>query len=376
VIRTFLFGNGLSLTYNADYYALSSITARVRERLSQMHSTEDESILDQLERIGATLAPDTPHVGEGGFEDIAGPVDRLASLFSQFGPIAALTKTAESGEALIQLRRELRRLYKRVVGAVLEDVMTHAGQLGDWDALDVVAEGLEGEAIRQQQAEVFILNYDALLDAALLSRRDNYNRFRLCDEFRGWGLTNIPVFGSDGTVEQVAAYPWRYGSYEPEEPWIRLHHLHGAGSWMKFKDYVYKAEHVSAMRGCGLFTAWTEGLEGQEVEGQVEPVVLLGDQKQASAVRAPFNQTYASLIAAITGSDEIVLSGYGFGDLPINRILRDYRPDSAVLRVLNPGDDVESSIKAALSIRQKEPMPNFVVVDQRGLPLGFAPETW
>jgi hypothetical protein len=152
---------------------------------------------------------------------------------------------------------------------------------------------------------------------------------------------------------------------------IRLHHLHGAGTWLRYRGDIYKARALSELRACRLYTSWAEGIEGQEDEGEwVAPSVLLGDQKETWVTIPPFNESYERLAWTASTAEELVVAGYGFGDLPLNRALRDYRDQSdARVHVVNSGWYVES--------RARDALPRFgyktewLSFDRRGLPEGL-----
>ena len=76
--RTVLIGNGLSLAFNPDHYSLANLTERVRKRLAGMRMNGG-TLLDDLDAIRTSLRPDFVARSGESFEDIAGPVDRLAN---------------------------------------------------------------------------------------------------------------------------------------------------------------------------------------------------------------------------------------------------------------------------------------------------------
>jgi hypothetical protein len=310
-------------------------------------SIGDGTLLDGVDELVAALRTDSS--AAGGFEELAGPLDRLANTLGQVSLLLQLA-TSEQRETLTELAANLRGLYKRVVGVVLENVMDHAGQEGSKENVYAVAEHLVRETVRQGDLDVFVLNYDALLDSALLeqvsptpSRRD----FDLSDEFLGYDFVDLKVIAESGEFATISCMQWRNIGYFPPRPHLRLHHLHGAGTWMRYKGNVYKARHVSWMREHGIFTAWAEGIEGAS-DDDIEPVVLLGDQKEAHVLRPPFIESYEALAHAVRGANEIVLAGVSLQDVPLNRtIARNRDADSKVI-VLNPDPGIEQTARAAL----------------------------
>ena len=165
--RVLLFGNGLSVGFNAAHYDLEVLTVAVRERLESLETPDGEPLLLQVDGLVEALAHDHERaVPSSSFESLAGPIDRLANLFTEIGPLADLMGGEAQEQALRELGLTLRVLYKRVVGAVLECVMTHASSVEGWGPLNGMADFVIELARRQGLLDVFILNYDALLDSA------------------------------------------------------------------------------------------------------------------------------------------------------------------------------------------------------------------
>jgi hypothetical protein len=364
--RVYLFGNGLSLAFNREHYNLAAITRKVRDRLAGMTTADAEPLLDQLERIGAALRPDLAAAPRENFEEIAGPVDRLANALSDFGPLTQVA-SREQRPVLRELGRTLRALYMRVVGAVLECVMAHPPGDSGWGAVNQVADHLVERAIDQGELDVFCLNYDAILDSALLEARDSEysGLFMLIDEFQGYDEQWVQVETTDEGLIEIGAMPWRWGGYTPEGALLRLHHLHGAGTWMWAEGQVVKARSLEDIRSAGLFSAWAEGIEGQGEEGQVEPVVILGDQKGPSVARNPFNQTYEAFAAAVSSAEEIVLAGFSFLDEPLNRTMAAYEQPGSRIIAVNPNEKIGQTARQALGLRKEdrlvvinEPLPD------------------
>lgn len=347
VERVYLFGNGLSLAFDHDHYALTSITRRVQERLSEVRLSTGQSLLERLEEIRSSLAPDTGRVRS--FEDIAGPVDRLARTISESGPLASFADTDEQRRMLKDLSLKVVGLYRRIVGVVLSCVMDHGGENALWASVDSIAQYLGREAERQGHLDVFVLNYDALLDSGLIQAQDASKAFQLMDEFSGRRGLRVPVHCASGVVRQIPSLRWREDSWMAGKPRLRLHHLHGAGTWMRREGFVYKAGTLDSLRDCRLFRAWAEG-----TESEVEPAVLLGDQKQRWVNLWPFIETYQQLAASVSSADEIILAGYSFGDLPLNRMIASSRrPDSRVV-VINPSRNIGDKARAAFDLWRRE----------------------
>jgi hypothetical protein len=358
VRRTVLIGNGLSLAYNRDHYSLANLTERVRMRLAAM-PTDGGTLLDDLDEIRTSLRPDfVPRTGES-FEDIAGPVDRLANTLSEFGPLDRVA-TDEQRSVLHNLEMTLRGLYTRVVGAVLEEVAAHPPTEAGWDPVHDVGRRLAQMTLEQGEMDVFCLNYDALLDAALIAATawlgPYWKAVALSDEFHGLDVGMVPLYRPDGSIGQVEAHRWRVGSYYPRFAHLRFHHLHGAATWMRWGGDIWKASSLGEIRDCGLFTSWAEGVERPGESGAVEPVVLLGDQKESSVARRPFNENYEAFAIAVGLADEIILAGFSFMDRPLTRTIVQHRQQGARVVVINPSKDIEERALEALAMGKADPL--------------------
>jgi hypothetical protein len=174
----FIFGNGLSIGFDTRL-TTSAITARVVNSLGD----EDTAVLRELAELGTPEDPDTVpiEIDRGGFEQLAGPLDRLAEalvavqrLFTGPGTIPLLAKLRDAADGL-------RQHYVRIVGTVLGQVdaccvITDAGpeRLASWQKMNAFAAELV-----KRRAIVFTLNYDSLLMSALLDQsRYVYDGFR------------------------------------------------------------------------------------------------------------------------------------------------------------------------------------------------------
>jgi len=335
----YLFGNGLSLAFSKDYYSLPALTARISQRLSAMTLPDHSTLLEQLEAVGATIRAQSP---PRDFEDIAGPIDSLASALSDLGPLIRLADTREQKAALTDLSRKLHRLYVQAVGAVLEVVVDHAAAKGDWNRVNAAAEDVVRQARETKSSvHVFVLNYDALLDSALLEAVRASRRVQMHDEFYGGETWTVTVPNAEGRPVQIPALPWRRGSFVLGEPHVCLHHLHGAGTWLLADQQVFKAKRLDRLREIGVFSAWAEGREDPHGRGLAEPLVLLGNQKERMVARWPFSETYQSFATAVATADELVLAGYSFRDRQLNQVVvQNRRPGCGVI-VVNPSPSLD-----------------------------------
>ena len=309
-MRTYLFGNGLSLTYNAEHYRLETLSELVRVRLGGTDAGGGKSLLNEVDTVAKALGPGLGKNND--FEKLAGPIDTLAKSFVQLSRLQSIAGDRDTRIALYRMSTRLRKLHSQVVGMVLDLV---AGTLpdGDWTPMNKVADHLFEAAGWEGELDVFTLNYDALLDCALLDARSRHRSVSLMDEFDGRkeGLEiRIP-----GKNKFILTNTWRFDPYTPPHAPLRLHHLHGAATWLEQGPNVYKAE-LKSLRDFGVFDRWESGNQIG-----VSPAVVLTDQKERVVGRWPFVESYERLTAAVAGSSQLVIAGYSFRDRPLNRVL-------------------------------------------------------
>lgn len=136
-------------------------------------------------------------------------------------------------------------------------------------------------------------------------------------------------------MEQIPAFRWRVEPYYPAYAHLRLDHLNGAATWMRLGGDIWKAASLDQLRTCGVFTSWMQGLERPGEHDAVQPVVLLGDQKESSVNRHPFNENYEAFAIAVELADEIVLARFSFQDRPLTRTVTRHRQKDARITVTN-----------------------------------------
>lgn len=326
-MRTYLFGNGLSLAYNDEHYRLVNLTALVRARLRKVEFLNDKNLFEEVKAVAKALG--TPVVDKDDFEQLAGPIDVLAKTLVQLMKLHSIAPDAQSRAALFKVARRVKRLHRQVVGIVLELV---AGKLppGDWEPLHYIADHLFECAERQDSLDVFTLNYDALLDSALLFREASHPTVNLMDEFDGRPIS-LSVKSKSRDFKMLF-HPWRVDPYRPPRP-LKLHHLHGAATWVMHDGSVYKASELQQLRNRQVFKAWSSG----KVVG-LTPLVVLTDQKDRAVERRPFSEAYERLSASVSAVDELVVAGYGFRDNPLNRVLTESLPKGCKVWVVAKGD--------------------------------------
>lgn len=199
---TFVFGNGLSIAYKPEYYKLPELTKAVRSAMSTQPYGKS-TLLEVMDGVVDRMSP-APAGQLPSFEDYAGPLERLAASIQQLGVLSELAEAEEDVAAIEGTAERARDLYIRVVATVLEIVTAHVDRLGDETPIRKVAKLVIDAAHDGSEAHVFTLNYDALLDSALL----HYSR----GERQGSSIsstTRTALTSGRSTSTKSPCAPWR-----------------------------------------------------------------------------------------------------------------------------------------------------------------------
>lgn len=308
-MRVFVFGNGLSIAPTDGRLNVTDITEQLWEWL------DEEALKGFVENLQGWAKPQMvgldPNAHNYNFELVAGSLNRLGRA------VASLTSLSDLGvdaaEGLLQASEELTGLYRRVVAYVLLQIDNTAYDrdakvgLVEWDGLNAMAEAL-CEMHQTEAVASYTLNYDSLLMSALLEQTPYvYDGFRSL-EFN-----------------------------DPLDPWsdIALYPLHGSIGIYTDATGEFRKRTLEEVRDAELLERWAAGKDDDEL-----PQVVLGDTKDSSTLLEPFVSYYNQLAGdlARTGTQEVTVGGYGFGDRPLNRALglflaadehhrlRDWRP--------------------------------------------------
>ncbi len=301
----FVFGNGLSIGFD---HRLT--TAAITERVVASLGDEYSDVLHELAELGTPEDADTApvDVSRGGFERLAGPVDRLADALVAMQRLFTGPSTGRLFAGLREASDALRQHYVRIVGTVLREVdaccvMEDADEErhASWREMNAFA----AELVRLR-ATTFTLNYDSLLMSAMLEQ-ERY----VYDGFRG-GSLNVPLDR------------WN----EPT-----LYQLHGSVAWRREPDGLVYKPRLQAVRQERLLEAWAAGTMDRGL-----PAVILGDLKTRYTEQYPFSLLYDELHRQLTTESLVVVGGYSFGDRPLNRALARFlsRDHQNQLLVWNP----------------------------------------
>lgn len=285
----FVFGNGLSIGFDARLKT-EAITRRVKDSLGP-HYTD---VLQLLAALGTAEDPDSKPVAvdRGGFEQLAGPVDRLADALVAVQRLFTGPGTTPLLDKLHDVADSLRQNHVRIVGTVLKEVDEccvdkdpDAARYDAWARMNAFAAELVN-----RRATVFTLNYDSLLLSAMLA-----NTQWVYDGFRS-GPLNVPL-----------------------DPWDNptLYHLHGSVAWLRDRvDGSVSKQSLERVRSGDRLGGWAAG---RPASG--DPAVILTDLKTRYTEQYPFSMFYDELHHELAKTDLVVVGGYSFGDRPLNRAL-------------------------------------------------------
>lgn len=303
-------GNGSSIPYNPDL-AMEPLTERVLRSFAEVPGNVDQ-VAEALLRL-AEAADREPLDRRRTFEDLFGPIERLGSGLRALRDLASLMGAASEVRAAfltaVRFGEELRR---RTVGAALDVVANLSYGQGAQGMEKVISlvRWLAGEAGAEGTVRIFTLNYDALIDAAALDLNQSNPEIGVSDMAQGFdgGLLEV-VLG-----QRVPAYPLRDDDEYTNR--IVIYHIHGSLQWVRSEGQVWKVDDLDRLREMSYWRLYAEG------QASVEPVVILADQKIRAIEADPFAWAYRRLSRELRAAQGILIGGYGFGDEPLNRVLR------------------------------------------------------
>jgi hypothetical protein len=316
-LKTYVFGNGLSRSFNDEHYRLDNLSDAVARALRRRPTGLRRTLLDDVKELGEALYPGG--YSGGNFEKLAGPIDTLAQTLVLMSALSWLVRYDEAkASLLLEMSENLSRIHRQVAGIVL-DLVAGVRVEGNTQNIKRVAEHIFEVAEEKVNVDVFTLNYDARLDSELLELHRLSETTYLSDEFDGRPEREVEIpLQFRNRIVRLAAKPWRTEPYVPAGNAVRLHHLHGAATWLEWYDEVFKASSLDSLRTLRVFNAWGNG-----VDLGPRPAVVLTDQKGRAVERSPFNKAYSDLMRAVWSADEVVIAGYAFNDEPVNNALVD-----------------------------------------------------
>jgi SIR2-like protein len=309
--RVAVIGNGLSVSASLDF-RLAPLTTAVRNDLDALGG----GLLQRLDAAGALLVPDRHAFNPtGNFEHLLGPLDRLAILLR--GPLLQIVGQVSGQQPALQAAADaVDELYVRGVGVVLRVVDSRAlTQVPIRTVVDWMLGGLGPD----DEASVYTVNYDSLLDRWLLdarSRPGDHPHVRLDDEFAALTPQSERVVVLPGVgIQDLRLIPLRPADL-PRPGTVHLYHLHGASHWVDHEGETWKARDIDDLRTRNVFVRWAAG-----EALPIRPRLILTDQKARAVALEPFARSYAALGEDLSKADRVMIAGYSFGDVPLNEVL-------------------------------------------------------
>ena len=164
-------------------------------------------------------------------------------------------------------------------------------------------------------AFIFTLNYDLLIERMLIDDNVLGLRYQTTDFFSGLPERSeiLPLGAAGAGIAGRLFYP-----ADPPIRSIHLHHLHGCLT--HFRDTrtgdIYKISAADT-RDHDVF-----GRLAAAEASPFAPSVILGSRKIEKSQDWPFSHAFLSLEQAARAATTIVIAGYSFRDLVVNKCLR------------------------------------------------------
>jgi len=333
-----LIGNGCSIAYNPEL-AMGPLTKSILTELAETDSNipaVEEALTDLAEAANRETGDRIQF-----FEDLFGPLERIGrslAAMDRLGDI--LGGAAEISDALRKAGEFGEELHRRALGSALHVVAEKAK--GNQN-------GLASENVRVPvdwlnktraggQVRVFTLNYDALLDGAIFQLASEVSGLTVSDMADGRYATSFRVEG----FRPVKAYPLRDDEEYPRD--FVIYHLHGSLQWFEVDGRIWKAADLDDLRDLDFWRRYAQDTISSA------PAVILSDQKTRAIERDPFRWAYDRFGDALQSAHGLLVVGYGFGDIPVNRtILRGVIDTSFPIRVVDRTDDAEGRKEAIIN---------------------------
>jgi hypothetical protein len=304
----YLIGNGLSVGVSPTF-RVDALTAKLNESLS----ATTRAALIEIATLGRPDSAIGVTSATLGFEDYAGPIDRIAAALRTLAPLA---EQGQSSAVLWDAYEYLRGRYLQLAGTVLAEIAsaTSLGATDKWEELNRFADEIRGLHVRHPSA-VFTLPYDTLLESAMIEAHCGW----FYDGFAGPDLIlNDPLH----------CFPGR----------MPVYHLHGSVLWYQSPDDIIGKSRSDSESHRDQMEKWKVGDDSAGL-----PVVILTDLKTRAAAQYPFDLFYAEFWDELAGARHLVVGGYGFNDTPVNQVIRRWLIDRVsgyrrTLEIWAPGD--------------------------------------
>jgi SIR2-like domain len=307
-----LIGNGLSLAFNPELN-IRVISEEIVRRVRQDAGEKDaDAIATAMQRAAAATGGGNPMLD---FEVLVGAFVTEGSFMERLGELASYIdpNDVELSSAFARISGFSESLRWRGVSHVLEVVaertVASLGLKADLNTfIDLVVASYSGTITLGN------LNYDTLVLSSLMENHGG----EFCDLALGYNPATISFEGG----LRFPIYQLRTALNFPNGRRIRLLSLHGSLTWWRnHKDgSVYKFPVEEVRRP----TIWSTIRQHDYDEGWYPEVVLANQSSKVYQVlRPPFSLAYEGLRRSLETSDDWLIVGYSFRDVPVNALLRE-----------------------------------------------------
>lgn len=307
-----LIGNGLSLAFNPELN-IRLISEEIIRRVRQDAGDKDaDAIATAMQRAAAATGGGNPmldfEVLVGAFVTEGSFMERLSDLASYIDPTDV--ELAAAFERIASFSESLRwRGVSHVLEVVSERTVASFDLKADLNAfVDLVLASYRGIVT------VGNLNYDTLVLSSLMEN----HAIEFCDLALGYNPATISFDGGP----RFPIYPLRTALNFPNGRRVRLLNLHGSLTWWRNNadGTVYKFPVEEVRRP----TIWSTIRELDYDEGWYPEVVLANQSSKIHQVlRPPFSLAYDGLRRGLGTSDDWLIVGYSFRDVPVNALLQE-----------------------------------------------------
>lgn len=303
-----LVGNGLSIAYNPEL-AIPCLT---------------RSLVDVFQTSGPVLeavAGDPRVLADNGFEVLLGPFDRAASLLHSLPGTVSRGSVDAAFRKVLGAAETLQEVYREGMAVTLDLIASLAHGIPERFVVvhafcEAIADLAEPDAIA-----IATLSYDGLLHAGFLQesvdlQRGNSRTLQISDLADGRTRTSCGEDFSDG--EPLESCELRVvPDFGPG--CARLINLHGSLGWLRRRSPVGVDARKFKIEDLRRVSFWEKYRAGKT---QWEPLVVLTDVKDPVPQTFPFSLAYGAFFDELRHADRWLIAGYGFGDAPVNEMLR------------------------------------------------------
>lgn len=339
---TCLFGNGASIAYNGAL-STSKLTCSMNSSIEGLPDS-DAKLLLQTRFEGAT----------DGFEALIGSLDQT-------------TVMPDGSTASMPVVQRAKRI---AVAIVLKEILDQAHGMGE-SSFAPIASAIKTMVGEESYHAITVgtLNYDGILLSSFL-----YEFEKQIVDLADGQQSAVVSFPNGGSAQKLRTREnlstvagWDFFKSRP-----RFLQLHGYLGWFRnLSDQSVLKFDLDVVRGSN---AWLE--QAQLQTPSWEPAVVLSDLKASIVQNEPFALAYEIFAHQLFSSDRWIVGGYGFGDEPMNTLMRSvlslrrFTSPHAMPRILVV-DSSPTVCEKARTLFDCAGMPSILTVESRDLKTVF-----